>query len=112
MSWEKDVSELKRRQALVREMGGEERVSKHRSLGKLTVRERVEHLLDAGSFHEIGSMTGSATYGPDGAMTGFVPVPFIFGRGLIGGRAVVVAGDDFTVRGGSADASGKRKQEV
>lgn len=112
MSWEKDVEELKRRQALVQEMGGEERVAKHRSLGKLTVRERVDQLLDAGSFHEIGSMTGSATYGPDGEMTGFVPVPFIFGRGRIDGRPVVVAGDDFTVRGGSADASGKRKQEV
>ena len=112
MSWEKDIAELRRRQALVREMGGEERVTKHRALGKLTVRDRVDQLLDTGSFHEIGSMTGSATYGPDGEMAGFVPVPFIFGRGLIDGRPVVVAGDDFTVRGGSADASGKRKQEV
>jgi propionyl-CoA carboxylase beta chain len=45
-------------------------------------------------------------------MTGFVPVPFIFGRARIDGRPVVVAGDDFTVRGGSADVAGKRKQEV
>lgn len=112
MSWEKEVSELRRRQALTQEMGGEERVSKHHSLGKLTVRERVDQLLDAGTFHEVGSTTGSATYGPDGVLTGFVPAPFIFGRGLIEGRPVVVAGDDFTVRGGSADVSGKRKQEV
>jgi acetyl-CoA carboxylase carboxyltransferase component len=112
MSWEADIEELRRRQALVREMGGEERVAKHRSLGKLTVRERVERLLDPGSFHEVGSVTGSAEYGPDGEMTGFTPVPFIFGRGLIDGRPVVVAGDDFTVRGGSADMAGKRKQEV
>ncbi len=112
MSWEKDVEELRRRQRLAQEMGGEERVTKHRSLGKLTVRERVEQLLDPGSFHEVGSITGSAEYGPDGAMRSFTPVPFIFGRGLIDGRPVVVAGDDFTVRGGSADFSGKRKQEV
>ena len=112
MSWEDAVNELKRRQALTREMGGEERVAKHRSLGKLTVRERVDALLDPGSFHEIGSVTGAAEYGPDGKMTGFTPVPFIFGRGLIDGRPVVVAGDDFTVRGGSADFTGKRKQEV
>lgn len=112
MSWEIDIEELRRRQALAREMGGEERVAKHRSLGKLTVRERVAALLDPGSFHEIGSITGSAEYGPDGAMIGFTPVPFIFGRGLIEGRPVVVAGDDFTVRGGSADMAGKRKQEV
>jgi acetyl-CoA carboxylase carboxyltransferase component len=112
MSWEKDVEELRRRQALAQEMGGEERVAKHRSLGKLTVRERVDALLDPGSFHEVGSITGSAEYGPNGEMTGFTPVPFIFGRGLIDGRPVVVAGDDFTVRGGSADMAGKRKQEV
>jgi acetyl-CoA carboxylase carboxyltransferase component len=112
MSWEKDVEELRRRQALAREMGGEERVAKHRSLGKLTVRGRVDALLDPGSFHEVGSITGAAEYGPDGAMASFTPVPFIFGRGLIDGRPVVVAGDDFTVRGGSADIAGKRKQEV
>ena len=45
-------------------------------------------------------------------MMGFTPVPFLFGRGTIDGRTVVVAGDDFTVRGGSADMAGKRKQEV
>jgi acetyl-CoA carboxylase carboxyltransferase component len=112
MSWEKDVEELRRRQALAQAMGGEERVGKHRALGKLTVRERVDRLLDPGSFHEVGSITGSAEYGPNGEMIGFTPVPFIFGRGLIDGRPVVVAGDDFTVRGGSADMAGKRKQEV
>lgn len=112
MSWENDISELRRRQTLAREMGGEERVTKHRALGKLTVRERVDQLLDAGTFQEIGSITGSASYGPDGGMKEFIPVPFIFGRGLIEGRPVVVAGDDFTVRGGSADMAGKRKQEV
>ncbi len=112
MSWEKDVEELRRRQALAQAMGGEERVAKHRALGKLTVRERVDRLLDPGSFHEVGSITGSAEYGPNGEMIGFTPVPFIFGRGLIDGRPVVVAGDDFTVRGGSADMAGKRKQEV
>jgi acetyl-CoA carboxylase carboxyltransferase component len=112
MSWDDEIEELRRRQALVREMGGGERVQKHRALGKLTVRERVERLLDQGSFHEIGSITGAAAYGPDGEMQSFTPVPFIFGRGLIDGRPVVVAGDDFTVRGGSADFTGKRKQEV
>ena len=48
MTWEDDIEELRRRQALAREMGGEERVAKHRSLGKLTVRERIEALLDPG----------------------------------------------------------------
>ena len=90
MSWEADLDELRRRQALTQLMGGEERVAKHKSLGKLTVRERIDALLDPGSFHEIGSITGSAEYGPNGEMIGFTPVPFLFGRGLIDGRTVVV----------------------
>ena len=64
MSWEDSSRELEMRQRLAREMGGEERVSKHKLLGKLTVRDRVDMLLDSGSFQEIGSITGSATYGP------------------------------------------------
>lgn len=112
MSWKDSIDELEARRALARQMGGEERVSRHKSLGKLTVRERVERLLDPGSFSEIGSISGSAVHRPDGSVEQFTPVPFIFGRGRIDGRTVVVAGDDFTVRGGSADVAGKRKQEV
>lgn len=112
MSWDDSIRELEARKLLAREMGGEERVAKHKSLGKLTVRERVDRLLDAGSFQEVGSITGSAVHDADGKVQSFTPVPFIFGRGKIDGRPVVVSGDDFTVRGGSADFSGKRKQEV
>ena len=71
MSWEDSISELEMRKRLAREMGGEERVSKHKSLGKLTVRARVDMLLDSGSFQEIGSITGSAIYGPDGSLEQF-----------------------------------------
>lgn len=112
MSWEDQVNELEMRKRLARQMGGEERVAKHKSFGKLTVRERIDQLLDKGSFHEIGSIAGTAVYSADGSIDQFTPVPFIFGRGRVDGRPVVVSGDDFTVRGGSADVSGKRKQEV
>ena len=43
-------------------MGGPEKVKKHRDLGKLPVRERIDALLDPGSFHEIGGLTGRGTY--------------------------------------------------
>lgn len=112
MSWEDSIAELEQRKAIAREMGGAERVARHVSLGKLTVRERITRLLDPGSFHEIGSIAGTAVHAPDGSLESFSPVPFLFGRGAIEGRPVVVAGDDFTVRGGSADFAGKRKQEV
>jgi acetyl-CoA carboxylase carboxyltransferase component len=108
-SWEPEVAELRRREAKAREMGGPEKIARQRDGGKLTVRERIDELLDAGSFHEIGALAGKATY--DGTeMTEFQPANFVMGRGRIDSRPVVVGGDDFTVRGGAADASIFAKQ--
>src|SRR6478752_1591940 len=91
-------------------MGGDEKVAKHHAQGKLTVRERITALLDPDSFHEIGSLTGRATYDDDGSLVDVTPANFVMGRGRIDGRPVVVGGDDFTVRGGAADASIFQKQ--
>lgn len=109
MTWEPELEELARRKAFAREMGGPEKVKKHRDLGKLPVRERIDGLLDSGSFHEIGGLTGRATY-DEGELTALTPANFVMGRGRIEGRPVVVGGDDFTVRGGAADASIFQKQ--
>lgn len=107
--WEAEVEELRRREELARQMGGPEKVARHRAAGKLTVRERIDALLDRGSFHEIGAIVGRATY--DGAeLTDLSPSNFVMGRGRVDGRPVVVGGDDFTVRGGSSDASIGGKQ--
>ena len=54
MSWQPEIDELRRRQALARAMGGPEKLKRHRDNGKLNVRERIDALLDQGSFHEIG----------------------------------------------------------
>jgi acetyl-CoA carboxylase carboxyltransferase component len=62
MSWEKELEELARRKALAAQLGGAEKVARHKGLGKLTVRERIDSLVDAGSFHEIGSIAGKASY--------------------------------------------------
>jgi acetyl-CoA carboxylase carboxyltransferase component len=86
-------------------MGGAEKVARHKGLGKLTVRERVDALVDAGSFHEIGSVAGKATYDAQGEIASFVPANLVIGRARLDGRPVAVAGDDFTVRGGAADAA-------
>lgn len=110
MTWQPEIDELKRRMAIAREMGGEERVAKHRAQGKLTVRERIDQLLDPGSFHELGALAGKATY-QDGEMIDFRPANFVFGTGKINGRKVVVGADDFTVRGGAADGSIRGKQD-
>ena len=109
--WQPEIDELHRREALAEEMGGPDKIKRHHDNGKLTVRERITALLDPGSFHEIGKISGVATYDDEtGDMTGFQPTNFVMGRGRIANRAVVVGGDDFTVRGGAADASIWEKQ--
>ncbi len=106
---EPELAELRARVALAHAMGGAERVARQRAGGRLTVRERIERLLDPESFHEIGAISGRGTYNEDGTLAAFQPANLVFGRGLVDGRMVVIAGDDFTVRGGSADASIKGK---
>jgi len=110
MGWEAEIEELRRREALARQMGGADKVKRQHDGGKLTVRERIDALLDPGSFREIGAIAGRAQYRPDGTLEQFMPANFVFGRGRIDGRPVVVGGDDFTVRGGAADASIRGKQ--
>ena len=109
-TWEPEVAELRAREAKAREMGGPEKVERQHEGGKLTVRERIDGLLDDGTFHEVGALAGRAKYGDDGALQEFTPANFVLGRGRIEGRPVVVGGDDFTVRGGAADAAIFAKQ--
>ncbi len=113
IGWEPELAELRARIALAREMGGPERVARQHAGGRLTVRERIDRLLDTGSFHELGAIAGKASYAPDvRSITAFTPANCVFGRGTVDGRPVVVAGDDFTLRGGSADASIKAKPKM
>lgn len=110
--WEPELEELKERKALAARMGGPEKVARHKGLGKLTVRERIDALADAGSFHELGSIAGKASYDENGNLTAFTPANLVMGRARLDGRAVAVAGDDFTVRGGANDAAIREKLEL
>ena len=112
MSWKSEIDELHQRAALADEMGGEEEVARQHEFNKLTIRERIDAIIDPGSFHEIGKLAGVGQYNDEGELTGFTPSNFVFGTAEIESRPVIVSGDDFTVRGGSADASigGKRNQ--
>jgi acetyl-CoA carboxylase carboxyltransferase component len=105
MTWEPELDELRRREALAAAMGGEESVARQRDRGKLTVRERIALLLDEGSWRETGLLAGRGTYGDDGSLADFTPTNFVVGQGKVAGRRVIIQGDDFTVRGGAADAS-------
>lgn len=109
MSWEKEISELRHRQEMARKMGGEEKVARHINNGKLPVRDRIDKLLDESSFVEVGSVTGKVDYNEQGEITQMQPANLITGRGKLNGKRVVVAGDDFTVRGGANDAGIREK---
>lgn len=112
MSWDKEIEELKHREGLSEAMGGAEKVGRQHHFGKLTIRERVAAISDQDSFHEIGKLAGVGEYDEEGELQSFTPSNFVFGTAEIDGRPVILSGDDFTVRGGSADASiaGKRLQ--
>ena len=58
MSWQKEVDEIARRKELAAAMGGPDKVKRQRDGGKLTVRERIARLLDAGTFDEVGALAG------------------------------------------------------
>src|SRR5881394_4254933 len=105
--WGPLVGELKARRDRALEMGGADRVVRQRELGKLTVRERLDLLLDPGSWVEYGLLAdhmdaglGDRYLAADGAITGI---------GEIAGRPVAVAAYDFTVMAGSMGAVGETK---
>lgn len=81
--------------------GGEKRIAKHHEKKRLTARERIEYLLDEGSFEEVGMLVTHRTtefgmekevYLGDGVVTGY---------GTVNGRLIYVFAQDFTVFGGS-----------
>jgi propionyl-CoA carboxylase beta chain len=109
MTWEPELDELAQRKDLAAQLGGEERVVRQHATGRLTVRERIERLVDDATWREVGSVAGTASY-DEGALTGFTPANLVTGAAKVDGRRVVVTADDFTVRGGAADAGILAKQ--
>ena len=92
-NWQRRIEEFERRQAVARAMGGPDRLARQHGRGRMDARARIEELVDAGSFREIGTLVGSADDAPaDGLVTGV---------GRIDGRPVAIGSEDFTVMGGS-----------
>ncbi|KAK3670667.1 hypothetical protein LTR78_009502 [Recurvomyces mirabilis] len=82
---------------------------RHREAGKLWVRDRIDQLLDKGSFREIGSVTGKVKWKQTGPLTEeaeqFQPSNNINGFGTLDGRRICFSADDFTIRAGHADGA-------
>lgn len=101
------LADLDRRRAEARRMGGPEKLAKRAERGQLNAEQRLEALLDPGSFIEVGVLGASGVFEHDvpntprdGKITGF---------GRIDGRDVGVVVNDFTVKGASTSATNSKK---
>jgi acetyl-CoA carboxylase carboxyltransferase component len=99
--WDSALDRLQSRRVAARAMGGEERLRKHREAGKLDARARIDHFLDPGSFHELGTLVGGEEAPADA---------IVMGSGRIDGRAVMVAAEDFTVKAGTISQAANSKR--
>jgi methylmalonyl-CoA decarboxylase subunit alpha len=103
------VDELHERRAAARLGGGEEKIAKQHAADKLTARERIDLLLDAGTFNELGLHAG-IHYSVRGLEGKEAPADgVVTGYGKVDGRLVAVAAYDFTVMAGSMGMTGEIK---
>ncbi|HWI64668.1 MAG TPA: acyl-CoA carboxylase subunit beta [Symbiobacteriaceae bacterium] len=103
------TEELKRRKAAAQGMGGPAAVQRQHDEGKLTARERIGLLFDAGTFVELGAL---ADHEPRNAQMAGKHTPadgVITGYGQVDGKTVCCAAYDFTVMAGSMGEVGERK---
>jgi acetyl-CoA carboxylase carboxyltransferase component len=99
--WDDVLENLRLRREAARAMGGAERLAKHRGAGKLDARARIAHLVDAGSFHELGTLVGGEDNPADAV---------VMGSGRVDGRPVMVAAEDFTVKAGTISSAANAKR--
>jgi methylmalonyl-CoA carboxyltransferase large subunit len=101
-SMEEKAAELEAKRAELELGGGQERIDRQHASGKLSARERVDRLVDKGSFEEIGLFSRHrATY--FGMADKELPADgVVTGCGVIDGKLVHLASQDFTVAGGAA----------
>ena len=88
MVWQPEMDELRRRQEMTKRMGGADKVKRQHDGGRLTVRERLDRLVDKDSFREIGSAAGMAEYDGKNDLVDLTPGNSVMGRAKIDGRHV------------------------
>src|SRR3984893_14304331 len=101
MKLEEKIAELKRRDQLAVEGGGAQRGERQYKEGKMSGRERIDFLLDEGSFEEIDKLDTHGCNDFGMAEQKYYGDGFITGYGRVEGRLVFVFAQDFTVFGGS-----------
>jgi len=107
MAFEKELKELEQRKAKALQMGGPEKIKRQHDRGRLTARERIDQLLDPGSFMEVGLLNHSDVAGMEEKTPADSKVG---GYGKINGRRVVVVSNDFTVLAATSSRIAGRKE--
>ena len=103
------LEEVRRRHARAEEGGGAERNERQHREGKLSARERIELLLDEGTFEELDKLVRHRCYNFGMEENVIDGDGFITGHGLIHGRQVFLFAQDFTVFGGSLSEANAQK---
>jgi propionyl-CoA carboxylase beta chain len=101
MEAKEKIRDLKEREKIAKLGGGIEQIEKQHRLGKLTARERIEHLIDPGSFLERGLFVTHRCTDFGMERRRFLTDGVVTGSGKINNRLVYVFAQDFTVLGGS-----------
>jgi len=109
MNLEQKVAELKKRNQLAEEGGGAQRRERQHKEGKMSARERIEFLLDEGTFEETDKLVTHRSTDFGMAEQKYYGDGFITGYGRIEGRLVFVFAQDFTVFGGSLSETNAAK---
>jgi propionyl-CoA carboxylase beta chain len=109
MSYRELVKELEKRETLAQAGGGAERVAKQHAAGKLTARERIELLLDPGSFVELDQFVVHRCSDFEMEKQKFLGDGVVTGHGTIHGKLVYIFSQDFTVFGGSLSGANASK---
>jgi len=109
MKLEQKIDELKRRNQLAEEGGGMKRQERQHKEGKMSARERIEFLLDDGTFEETDKLVTHRCTDFGMAEQKFYGDGFITGYGRVEGRLVYVFAQDFTVFGGSLSEANAAK---
>ncbi|KAI1798001.1 propionyl-CoA carboxylase [Ganoderma leucocontextum] len=109
VTWKHVVSKIRKKQKNITTANPDDPgYARQKQQGKLWVRERLDTLLDPGSFSEVGSLTGKPLYDEmTGELKDIVPANQVIGWGRVNGRKVFVTADDFSVRGGHGGVQGK-----
>jgi acetyl-CoA carboxylase carboxyltransferase component len=95
------LEDLKKREAKIKELGGETRIEKQHAKGKLTARERLDHLFDEGTFRELDMFVKHRSTNFDMETVNIASDGVVTGHGKVNGRPVFAYSQDFTSRGGS-----------